>query len=197
MATLTLGRAPRRRARWVVVLLALLAVAYLLLGALRLGPAPWVAIESERPAVGQGTRVVARFAEPARGLGGIRLELVQGEKSVVLAEERFSRASAFSPTRGQFTPKAELAATVGRASQAWLREGDADTRAAGRARERTRRRASPRMNSRWLAEFDTPTTREDGKRSAAQREKLPQPQPRSRMRCPSSMPARAASLSRW
>ena len=49
-----------------------------------------------------------------------------------------------------------------------------------------RRRASPRMNARWLAEFETaPTTREAGKCSAAQREKLPQPQPSSRMRWPS------------
>jgi len=127
--TLTLGKAPRRRPRWVVVLLALVAVAYGLWGALRRGPAPSVVIESERAAVGQATKVAARFAEPSGGLGTVRLELVQGEKSVVLGEQRFPRGSSFSPIRGRLTPKAELSATVGRAHQEWLREGEVVLRA--------------------------------------------------------------------
>jgi murein DD-endopeptidase MepM/ murein hydrolase activator NlpD len=127
--TLTLGKAPRRRPRWVVVLVALVAVAYGLWGALRRGPAPSVVIESERPAVGQATKIVARFAEPSGGLGTVRLEVVQGEKTVVLAEQHFERAGSFSPTRGRFTSQAELSATVGRASQGWLREGEVVLRA--------------------------------------------------------------------
>jgi murein DD-endopeptidase MepM/ murein hydrolase activator NlpD len=86
-------------------------------------------IESERPAVGQGTKVVARFAEPSGGLGTVRLELVQGEKSVVLGEQHFARAGSFSPTRGRFTARAELSATVGRVSQEWLKEGEVVLRA--------------------------------------------------------------------
>jgi len=127
--TLTLGKAPRRRPRWVVVLFALVAVAYVLWGALRRGPAPSVAIESERPAVGASTRITARFSEPWGGLGTVKLELIQGDRSIVLGEQRFSRAGSFSPVRGRFTGGAELAATVGRGSQDWLREGEVVLRA--------------------------------------------------------------------
>lgn len=128
MPTLTLGKAPRRRPRWVVVV-ALLVTAYGVWGALRRGPAPSAVIESERPAVGQATKVVARFAEPSGGLGTVRLELVQGEKSVVLGEQHFPRAGSFSPTRGRFTARAELSATVGRVSQEFLKEGEVVLRA--------------------------------------------------------------------
>lgn len=111
------------------MILALLVVAFMLWGALRRGPAPSVVIESDRPAVGAATKIVARFSEPSRGLGTVRLEVVQGEKSVVLGEQRFSRAGSFSPTRGRFTPQAELSATVGRASLEWLQEGELVVRA--------------------------------------------------------------------
>jgi murein DD-endopeptidase MepM/ murein hydrolase activator NlpD len=126
---LTLGKAPRRRGRRIVVVLVLVAAGYLLWGGLRRGPAPSVVIESERPAIGQSTKVTARFSEPWGGLGTIRLELVQGDRSVVLAEHRFARRGPFSPTRGAFTAHAELAAAVGHATQEWLTEGEAVLRA--------------------------------------------------------------------
>ena len=129
MAGLTLGKAPRRRGRHLVVLVVLVVVAYLAWGALRRGPAPEVVIESEHPAIGQATKVVARFTEPAGGLGAIRLELVQGERSVVLGERRFARRGPFRPGRGGITAKAELSATVGRSAQPWLTEGEAVLRA--------------------------------------------------------------------
>jgi murein DD-endopeptidase MepM/ murein hydrolase activator NlpD len=127
--SLTLGKAPRRKPRRILLLLALVAAAYGLWGALRRGATPSVVIESERPAIGQATRVIARFEEPRGGLGTVRLEVVQGDRSVVLGEQRFSRASSFSPFRGRFTPSAEIAVTVGHASQAWLSEGEAVLRA--------------------------------------------------------------------
>ncbi len=129
MRGLTLGKAPRRRGRRVVALVALVVVGYGLWGALRRGPAPSVVIESDRPAIGQATKVVARFSEGWGGLGGIRLELVQGERSVVLGERRFPRRGPYSPSRGGFTAQAELSATVGHAAQAWLTEGEAVLRA--------------------------------------------------------------------
>jgi murein DD-endopeptidase MepM/ murein hydrolase activator NlpD len=125
---LTLGKAPRRRGRFVVVVV-LVAAGYLVWGALRRGPTPSVVIESERPAIGQATKVTARFSEPWGGLGTIRLELVQGDRSVVLAERRFARRGPFSPTRGAFTAHAELVATVGQATQEWIKEGEAVLRA--------------------------------------------------------------------
>ena len=129
MPTLTLGRTPRRSRRWLSVVAALVVLGYLSWGALRRGPSPAIVIESERPAVGQATKVTARFSEGKGGLGTVRLELVQGERTAVLAERTFPRRSAFSPTRGRFTSEAELAATVGRASQDWLKEGEVVLRA--------------------------------------------------------------------
>jgi murein DD-endopeptidase MepM/ murein hydrolase activator NlpD len=135
------------------MILALLMAAIVLWGALRRGPAPSVVIESDRPAVGAATKIVARFSEPSRGLGTVRLEVAQGERSVVLGEQRFPRAGSFSPTRGRFTPQAELSATVGRASQEWLQEGDLVVRAsadrmAGPLRSRARVVVERRMQVR-------------------------------------------------
>jgi murein DD-endopeptidase MepM/ murein hydrolase activator NlpD len=126
---LTLGRSPRRRARWPLLLPVVAIVAFAMWGALRRGPAPAVVIETERPAIGTATKVTARFSEPSRGLGSVRLELVQGEKTVVLAERRFERSGAFALLRGRSTPTADLEAAVGRSAQAWLTEGEVVLRA--------------------------------------------------------------------
>jgi len=125
----TLGAPPRRRGGWIVVVLAVVAAAVAAWGMLRRGPEPAIVIASDRAAVGAATKVVAHFSEPAGGLGLVRLELVQGEKTVTLAEQRFPRAGAFSPTRGRFTASADLAATVGRSAQDWLKEGEVVVRA--------------------------------------------------------------------
>ncbi len=109
--------------------IALAVAAYGAWGALRRGPAPSVVIESGTPAIGKATKVTARFSEGWGGLGMVRLELVQGERSVVLGERRFARRGPFSPTRGAYTADAELSATVGHASQEWLAEGEAVLRA--------------------------------------------------------------------
>ncbi len=129
MPGLTLGGPPRRRVGWAVVLVAVAAVAVAVWGALRRGPAPAITIESDRPAVGAATKVTAHFSEPVGGLGLVRLELGQGDRTVTLAERRFPRAGAFSPTRGRFTPNGDLAATVGRSAQDWLKEGEVVVRA--------------------------------------------------------------------
>ncbi len=129
MPTLTLGRTQRHHRRWPILLVAIIAVGYVLWGSLRRGPAPSITIESEHPAIGQATKVKARFLEPKGGLGNVRLELVQGDRKVVLAERSFPRHGAFTPTRGRLTPEAELTATVGHAGQEWLQEGEAVLRA--------------------------------------------------------------------
>ncbi|MBZ5588053.1 MAG: M23 family metallopeptidase [Acidobacteriia bacterium] len=129
MPSYTLGKAPRGRFRWVLLVLPLVLVGLVVWGSLRRGPAPGIVIESARPAVGTATKIVARFSEPVGGLGRISLELSQGERTVRLAEQRFERAGAFSPTRGRFTANAELAATVGRSAQDWLKEGEVVLRA--------------------------------------------------------------------
>ncbi len=99
-------------------------------GALRQGPAPEIAIGTERPALGAGaTRVQARFSVPKGGLGAIRLELTQGDRTVVLAERAFPRPGAYSPLSSGVTNQATLEATAGRATQDWLKEGEATLRA--------------------------------------------------------------------
>jgi hypothetical protein len=93
---------------------------------LRQGPLPTVAISSDRPAVGPATRVTARFAEPQRGLGHVRIELQQGERVEVLGDRTFPRAGAFGGAR---TGDTVLEAQVGTLHQAWLQEGEVVVRA--------------------------------------------------------------------
>ena len=129
MPSYTLGKPPRRRFGWVLALTGLVVAGLALWGALRRGPSPGIAIESDRPAVGAATKVVAHFSEPEGGLGLVRLEVVQGNRALTLAEKRFGRNGAFSPTRGRFTSSADLTATVGRSAQEWLKEGELVVRA--------------------------------------------------------------------
>ena len=108
---------------------AIVALAYVGWAGLRQGAAPSIVIEPERPAIGRSARVVARFAEPAGGLGKVRFELIQGERTVLLGERAFSRAGAFSPLHGAVVPEASLEGVVGLDTQAWLAEGEVVLRA--------------------------------------------------------------------
>ena len=108
---------------------AVVALAYLVWAGLRQGVAPAIVIEAERPAIGKRAAVVARFSEPAGGLGAVRLELVQGERTVLVGERAFARASAWTPLRGSFTPETTIEAVVGVEAQAWLVEGELTLRA--------------------------------------------------------------------
>ena len=87
--------------------------------ALRVGPAPAIRLETEWPAVGRSNLVIARFSETGRGLGVIRLELTQGERTEVVAEQRFERRLGL-PLLGGGTAEAVLAATVGTEALPWL-----------------------------------------------------------------------------
>ena len=86
-------------------------------------------IASDHEAIGPATTITAHFSEPLGGLGAIKLELIQGERSVVLAERQFERSGPLSTLRGSFTAQADLTGTVGRSAQAWLKEGEAVVRA--------------------------------------------------------------------
>jgi hypothetical protein len=78
------------------LLLALVVVAlYFLL--LRPGAAPSVEISASRPGVGRpGTTVVAHVREPARGITSIRVEAVQNDQRILLAEHHASSPPAWS-----------------------------------------------------------------------------------------------------
>ena len=74
------------RGRKLLWLMGLVAVAWLAVASFRVGPAPEVRIEPELPGIGRATPVKVVFEEPRRGLGELRLELVQGDRVEVLAE---------------------------------------------------------------------------------------------------------------
>ena len=114
---------------WLLAAVAALAAVYGLFGALRQGPAPTIAIDVDRPAIGRATKIVARFAEARRGLGNVKLELVAGERVVPLGEKQFARRGAYALTRGTPTADAALEATVGSANVPGLQEGEVTIRA--------------------------------------------------------------------
>lgn len=125
---------PRRRRsrvpRLLVVLLLLLAlagVAALAAAALRAGPEPRIEIAPALPAIGQRTPVTVTVEEPSRGLAGVTVELVQGEKRYRLAEERFEPRPAWA-LWGSRTPRVELELAAGRELQQDLAAGEATVR---------------------------------------------------------------------
>lgn len=130
MKKLTLTHGSRGFRAWPVLLaIPALVLAYLVWGLLRLGAAPEITIAVDRAAVGTSARVVAHFREPRGGLGALALELVQGDRTVLLGESQLHRAGALTPWRGHFTPEATLEATIGTSAQDWLREGEVVLRA--------------------------------------------------------------------
>jgi hypothetical protein len=70
------------------LVLVLLLLPILLVGGLalfRVGPAPQVEIQSDRPGIGKRTNVVVRVREPQRGLGRVTVELLQESLTETLA----------------------------------------------------------------------------------------------------------------
>ena len=77
------SNAGRRFVR-LVMLAAIAGVVFAGIGAVRVGPAPKIAIEPKLPGIGKRTAIDVRAEEPKRGLAGLRVELVQGERVEVL-----------------------------------------------------------------------------------------------------------------
>jgi murein DD-endopeptidase MepM/ murein hydrolase activator NlpD len=131
-----LGTARKRgggRRRAIVALLAALAAAVVALALVRVGPPPRIEIEPARPGIGPATQVVVRVDEPGRGLSGVTVELVQGERRVTLAERSY-RPRPFWAFWGPRTTSDEITFEVGRKAQPDLEPGEATLRvAAGRA----------------------------------------------------------------
>jgi murein DD-endopeptidase MepM/ murein hydrolase activator NlpD len=118
-----------KKARTVAVLLLLAAGAFGLWYGLRSGPAAEITMHTERPAVGRSNLVTALFSEPRRGLGTVRLELVQGDRSELLDQRRFERGSGLPLLGQEGTAQALLEVTIGTDAQPWLEEGEATVRA--------------------------------------------------------------------
>ncbi len=124
-----LGEPSRRRhplrALGLVVLAAfsaLLALAYF-----RVGEAPSIEIAPQLPGIGKRTPVVVTVAAPGRGLGPVRVELVQGERVVPLAEKPFAPRP-FWAFWGPRSERVEIPLEVGRDTVEGLQSGKATIR---------------------------------------------------------------------
>lgn len=119
----------RRLLPWAVVAVLLIAG----LAWFRVGPPPSVKIEPALPAVGPATPVTVTVEEPRRGLSSVVIELSQGERSAVLAEEEFDPRP-FWAFWGDRTASRSFEAVLGPETLEGLQEGSATvTVTAGRA----------------------------------------------------------------
>ena len=123
------ARKPRKKTRLVLVMLVTAVIGGGLWLALRRGPVPVVELATDRPGVGKATTVIATFSEPAHGLGGIRLELIQGDRVEVLDGQELTRGSLVPWSRNDGTAEVVLTAIVGTSTLDWLDEGDVVVRA--------------------------------------------------------------------
>ena len=118
-------RGKKGRWKWILVGVILAALAWAVYGATLLGPEVNVSLETDRPAIGPGTEVVARFEASKWGLGRVQLILEQGDCREVLAEEEFTRPSTFGLKAEPAESSAQLQATPGKGHPACLKEGQA------------------------------------------------------------------------
>ena len=111
------------------ILILILAVAALVAGygAFFAGGAPQITIEPELPGIGKATPVEIQVQAPSRGLGTVRVELQQGERTETLAERVHTPAGPFDFGKERNREDTVLL-TVGRDSQDWLQEGEATIR---------------------------------------------------------------------
>lgn len=114
-------------ARLLVVLCALLLVVGGLV-TLRVGAPPALTLEAGLPAIGPRTPIKLTASEPRRGLTGLKLELIQGERTLVLAEKTFTPRPAWA-FWGPLTASQDLTVEVGRATVKDLRGGTLTLRA--------------------------------------------------------------------
>jgi murein DD-endopeptidase MepM/ murein hydrolase activator NlpD len=112
------------KVRFLAVLLLALIVAFGAWYVFRIGPEPEVFLTTERPAVGRSNAVAAVFSETELGLGVVRLELVQGDRTELLAEETYVPSSGIPFFGEEGKTEVVLEATVGTETIGWLEEGE-------------------------------------------------------------------------
>jgi hypothetical protein len=106
---------------------------FIALGFFRAGGRPGIRIEPRVPVIGKRTPVKIELSESRRGLTYVTVELVQGEKSAVLANKTYEFGSQFS-FWGPRTARDTLQVDAGREVMTGLTGGDATIRVtAGRA----------------------------------------------------------------
>jgi len=135
-------REGKRRWRWILLVISALVAAWGVFGAVYVGPEPSIEVELERPAIGAPTAIIARFAEPRRGLGDVALSLHQGERSLILGQSEALHPSPWKPWERGVT-EVTLAGRAGRREPEWLEEGEVVIRAVAERMSGILRRAAP------------------------------------------------------
>lgn len=126
---------------------AILAAALVAAGAVlwvRIGPEPVVTIRSDLPGIGPRTVVTSVAEAGGRGLGSIRVELIQGGESVLL-EERSHRPPGPWSLGGNPVSETTLEVEVGRVPTPSLAEGEATVRVTVERPGTLLRRPRPRV----------------------------------------------------
>jgi len=111
-----------RAAAVLLLLIALVFVAFLGVTALRVGPPPEIAIAPGLTAIGKRTPVTVTVTEPGRGLVHVRVELSQGARTESLAEKSYDTPPAWK-LWAKGTASDELHLEVGRETVKGLKGG--------------------------------------------------------------------------
>lgn len=111
----------------IALLLVVVVLGLVVFFGVRVGPPPQIAIEPAAEVIGRKTPVVVRVSEPKRGLGPVKVELVQGDSVQKLAEADHDPAPAWAFWRAG-TPSEELRLDVGKDVIADLKPGNATIR---------------------------------------------------------------------
>ncbi len=117
------------------ILSGILAIALLVgaVGIFRVGAPPEIRISPATPVIGKRTPITVEVTETGRGLSTVRVELVQGDKTEVLAERGYSPRGIFK-FWGERTTRDTISFQVGRDTISGLKPGTALIRVrAGRA----------------------------------------------------------------
>jgi murein DD-endopeptidase MepM/ murein hydrolase activator NlpD len=144
------ARKPRKKARLFVLVLIAAVLGGGLWLAFRVDPPPVVELETDRRAVGKATGVTATFSDPAHGLGEIRLELIQGDRVVVLDQRTLTRGSLVPWSKDDGTAEVVVTAIVGTTTIDDLGEGEVTVRATADRSVGFLRRAEPTVVERVL-----------------------------------------------
>ncbi len=93
--------------------------------------------------MGRENAVTALFSEPQSGLGTVRLELIQGDRTELLDQRRFVRGSGIPLVGGAGTGQALIEVAIGTETHPWLVEGEVVLRATADRAAGVLRRVDP------------------------------------------------------
>ncbi len=113
--------------RAVLLLMGVVVLALFAHGIFRAGSVPGIKIEPSMPVIGKRTFVKVEISEPRRGLTHVAVELIQGDKSVRLADKSYSFPSQFA-LWGAKTSRDTLVVEAGRQTMPTLTGGMATIR---------------------------------------------------------------------